>query len=95
MFLFLEIHGVGYRASILDEQLCLKLGFSSEIKMPIPSCIKIFCLKPTLICCVGTSKINVTQFAAQIRKLKPPEVYKGKGIRYKIETLIKKQGKKR
>jgi large subunit ribosomal protein L6 len=75
--------------------LQLKLGFSHDVLIEIPLSVRVFCFKPTLICCVGTNKNVLTQFAAQIRDTKPPEIYKGKGIRYRNEVIMHKQGKKK
>jgi large subunit ribosomal protein L6 len=93
----LEIVGVGYKANTNTQGtlLCLKLGFSHDVILQVPPLVRVFCLKPTLICCTGTTFQNVMQFAATIRSCKPPEVYKGKGIRYRNETIVQKQGKKK
>lgn len=95
---FLEILGVGYKAST-DAQgtkLTLKLGFSHDIRLKVPPSVRVFCPgRPTLICCTGLDAKTVTQFAAIIRSCKPPEIYKGKGIRYRNEIIIQKQGKKK
>jgi large subunit ribosomal protein L6 len=94
---YLEIIGVGYKANtdVACKFLYLKLGFSHDIKLRVPASVRVFCLKPTLICCAGTDANIVTQFAATIRKYKAPEVYKGKGIRYRNEIIVLKQGKKK
>ena len=94
---FLEIVGVGYKANTNLEGtvLYLKLGLSHDIKLAIPPSIRVFCLKPTRICCVSLNLQNVTQFATIIKNFKPPEVYKGKGIRYRNEIIVQKQGKKK
>lgn len=94
---YLEIIGVGYKATteINSTQLRLKLGFSHDVILKVPESVRVFCFKPTLICCAGTNKAVLTQFAAQIRSVKPPEVYKGKGIRYRNEIVLQKQGKKK
>jgi large subunit ribosomal protein L6 len=94
---YLEMIGVGYKASTDAEGTCLylKLGFSHDVKLQVPPLVRVFCLKPTLICCTGTDLQSVTQFAATIKRCKPPEVYKGKGIRYRNEILVQKQGKKK
>jgi large subunit ribosomal protein L6 len=92
----LEIQGVGYRAS-LDNQglLTLFLGFSHEVKYAIPEGIKIVCDKPTAISIKGISKQLVGQVASEIRKLKLPEPYKGKGVRFEGEKIRMKEGKKK
>nr|YP_006073005.1 ribosomal protein L6 [Nitella hyalina]AEH42824.1 ribosomal protein L6 [Nitella hyalina] len=96
-FCFLEIVGVGYKASTNPQSsiLILKLGFSHDIKLQAPPSVRVFCLKPTLICCTGIDLLSVTQFAARIKGCKPPEVYKGKGLRYRNEIILKKEGKKK
>jgi large subunit ribosomal protein L6 len=77
-------------------QLRLKLGFSHDVVFQVPKSVRVFCLKPTVVCCVGTNNSILTQFTAQIRAVKPPEVYKGKGIRYRNEVVIQKRsGKKK
>ncbi len=94
---YLDIIGVGYKANTNEKGtfLNLKLGFSHDVTLQVPPCIRVFCLKPTLICCTGTNVQNVTQFAALIKSCKPPEVYKGKGIRYRNENIVRKVGKKK
>lgn len=97
---FLELVGVGYKANIDTQMgapgvLVLKLGFSHDVSFVIPPSVRVFCLKPTIICCVSTDLQNATQFAAKIQNTKPPEVYKGKGIRYQNETFVLKQGKQK
>ena len=94
---YLEIVGVGYKAttSVDGTLLQLKLGLSHDVSITVPASVRVFCFKPTLICCVGTNKNVLTQFAARIRDCKPPEIYKGKGIRYRNEFVIQKQGKKK
>lgn len=95
---FLEIIGVGFRANIDMQEprtLNLRLGFSHDIKVQIPQDVRVFCLKPTLICCTGVNLARVTQFSAKLKLLKQPEVYKGKGIRYRFEKINQKQGKKK
>jgi large subunit ribosomal protein L6 len=91
----LEINGVGYRAAVQGKVLQLQLGFSHEIKYPIPDGIAIKCEKPTSILVLGADKQKVGQVAAEIRALRPPEPYKGKGIKYETETIRRKEGKKK
>tara|TARA_B100001123_G_C15258907_1_gene1005814 strand:- start:184 stop:717 length:534 start_codon:yes stop_codon:yes gene_type:complete len=91
----LEIHGVGYRASIDGEILTLQLGYSHDIKVAIPKDIKITCPKPTEIVLTGASKQRVGQLAAEIRAFRKPEPYKGKGVRYTDEYVRRKEGKKK
>ncbi len=89
----LEIHGVGYQAVIDDNILHLNVGFANTIKLPIPVGITCELTSPTLIKVQGCDKQLVGQFAADIRKVRPPEPYKGKGIRYRDEFVRRKQGK--
>ena len=91
----LEINGVGYRAAIQGKDLVLSLGFSHEVRYPIPAGIDIKCEKPTAIAISGADKQKVGQVAAEIRGYKPPEPYKGKGIKYASETVLRKEGKKK
>lgn len=91
----LEINGVGYRASVQGNDLVLQLGFSHDIKFPIPKDVSIKCEKPTAITIHGKDRQEVGQIAAQIRGYKSPEPYKGKGIKYVSETIFRKEGKKK
>ena len=91
----LEISGVGYRASIQGNVLNLQLGYSHEIAYPIPSDVRIVCERPTLISLSGPDRQRVGQVAAEIRAYRPPEPYKGKGIKYSTETVRRKEGKKK
>ena len=91
----LEINGVGYRAAADAKMLNLQLGFSHDIKVPIPAGIQIKALRPTEIEIVGADRQRVGQIAAEIRSLRPPEPYKGKGIKYSTETIRRKEGKKK
>ncbi len=91
----LEINGVGYRAAVADKVLTLQLGFSHDIKYPIPDGIEIACARPTQIAVTGADKQRVGQVAAEIRGFRPPEPYKGKGIKYATETITRKEGKKK
>jgi large subunit ribosomal protein L6 len=91
----LEINGVGYRAAVQGNTLNLQLGYSHEIAYPIPSDIKIVCERPTLINVSGADRQRVGQIAAEIRAYRPPEPYKGKGIKYSTETVRRKEGKKK
>ncbi|MGQ0676279.1 MAG: 50S ribosomal protein L6 [Rhodospirillales bacterium] len=91
----LEINGVGFRAAVQGKVLQLQLGFSHEIKYPIPDGIAIKCEKPTSILISGADKQKVGQVAAEIRALRPPEPYKGKGIKYESEVVRRKEGKKK
>jgi large subunit ribosomal protein L6 len=91
----LEITGVGYRAAVQGSNLQLQLGYSHDIAYPIPQGIQIVCTKPTEIIITGIDKQKVGQAAAEIRRFRPPEPYKGKGIRYAGEFIYRKEGKKK
>jgi large subunit ribosomal protein L6 len=91
----LEINGVGYRASVQGSSLNLQLGYSHDINYPIPSDVKIVCERPTVIAISGADRQRVGQVAAEIRAFRPPEPYKGKGIKYSDETVRRKEGKKK
>jgi large subunit ribosomal protein L6 len=91
----LEITGVGYRAQVQGKDLSLSLGYSHEVKYPIPSDIKIECPKPTEIVVTGADKQKVGQVAAEIREFRKPEPYKGKGVKYSDEYIFRKEGKKK
>ncbi len=89
----LEIHGVGYRAQVAGKAVTFNLGFTHAIEFPIPEGIAIVVDKQTRITVSGSDRQQVGQVAAKIRSLRPPDVYKGKGIRYVGERLRKKAGK--
>lgn len=91
----LEIQGVGFRAAADKQYLSLSLGFSHEIKYAIPAGIEIKCAKPTEVSISGADKTLVGQVAAEIRALRKPEPYKGKGVRYVGEYVRQKEGKKK
>ena len=91
----LEINGVGYRAAVQGNSLNLQLGYSHDINYPIPSDVKIACERPTVIAITGADRQRVGQVAAEIRSFRPPEPYKGKGIKYSDETIRRKEGKKK
>ena len=91
----LEIVGVGYRAALESNEIVLQLGYSHEVRFSIPDGIKITCERPTLIKVNGIDKQKVGQVAANIRKYRKPEPYKGKGIRYENEYILRKEGKKK
>jgi large subunit ribosomal protein L6 len=91
----LEITGVGYRASLQGKNLQLLLGYSHEIHYPIPDGIAIVTPKPTEIVITGIDKQRVGQVAAEIRDFRPPEPYKGKGVKYAGEYIFRKEGKKK
>jgi large subunit ribosomal protein L6 len=89
----LEIEGVGYRAAVQGNELVLNVGFSHPVHLAIPEGIQAEVVKNT-ITLNGADKDALGQFAANVRKVKKPEPYKGKGIRYQGEYIIRKQGKK-
>lgn len=91
----LEITGVGYRAAVQGKDLQLQLGYSHDVIYPIPADITIKCDKPTSISISGADKQRVGQVAAEIRAYRGPEPYKGKGIRYDDEVILRKEGKKK
>ena len=91
----LEIKGVGYRAILKGKDLQLALGLSHDVLYPIPDGIEIKCASQTDIEVIGIDKQQVGQVAAEIRRYRPPEPYKGKGIRYKDEYVFRKEGKKK
>jgi large subunit ribosomal protein L6 len=91
----LEITGVGYRAQVQGETLNLQLGYSHDIPFPIPGDVRITCERPTAITVTGADRQRVGQIAADIRAYRPPEPYKGKGIKYATETVRRKEGKKK
>ncbi len=91
----LEIQGVGYRAQMQGATLKLQLGYSHDIEIPAPEGIGIACPSQTEIVVSGMDKQRVGQVASDIRGWRPPEPYKGKGIRYKGEYVLRKEGKKK
>ena len=91
----LEIVGVGYRAQVQGSDVVLQLGFSQECRYPIPEGVGIECPDQTHVTISGADKQRVGQVAAEIRSLRPPEPYKGKGIKYDDEYILRKEGKKK
>jgi large subunit ribosomal protein L6 len=89
----LEIEGVGYRADVKGKVLNLLLGFSHPVDMPIPEGLKVSVEANTKVSIEGADKQSVGQFAADVRSLRPPEPYKGKGVRYDDEHIRRKVGK--
>ena len=89
----LSLVGVGYRAQLQGQTLDLQLGFSHPTRLPIPTGVSVVIDKSVLIIITGVDKHLVGQFAASVRAMKPPEPYKGKGIRYENEFVRKKAGK--
>ena len=91
----LEINGVGFRAAVQGKNLQLQLGYSHDVVYPIPEGIAIATPKPTEIVITGSDKQKVGQVAANIRDFRPPEPYKGKGVKYVDEFIFRKEGKKK
>ena len=91
----LELVGVGYRAAMKGQALSLQLGFSHDVDIPPPAGISFAVGKPTEIKIAGIDKQLVGETAARIRKIRPPEPYKGKGVRYAGEAVRRKEGKKK
>ena len=91
----LEITGVGYRAAVQGKNLQLSLGYSHDVVYQIPEGIAIVTPKPTEIVITGIDRKKVGQVAAEIREYRPPEPYKGKGVKYEGEYIFRKEGKKK
>jgi large subunit ribosomal protein L6 len=91
----LEINGVGYRAAVQGKNLQLALGYSHDVVYPIPEGITIVTPRPVEIVISGFDRQKVGQVAAEIREFRPPEPYKGKGIKYSDERIFRKEGKKK
>lgn len=91
----MEINGVGYRAAVQGKELVMQLGFSHEVRHEIPEGVKATCEKPTLLTLEGSNRQQLGQLAANIRSYRPPEPYKGKGIKYAGEYILRKEGKKK
>ena len=91
----LEINGVGYRASLQGKNLQLALGYSHDVIFPIPEGITIATPRPVEIVISGSDRQKVGQVAAEIRDFRPPEPYKGKGVKYADERIFRKEGKKK
>ena len=91
----LELSGVGFRASLKGKQLNLQLGFSHDINFDIPEGIKVSVEKQTIIKIFGFDKQQVGMIAAEIKSLRPPEPYKGKGIKEQGQYILRKEGKKK
>jgi large subunit ribosomal protein L6 len=91
----LEISGVGYRAAVQGRNLNLSLGYSHDVVYPIPEGISVTATKPTELVVAGIDKQRVGQVAAEIREFRPPEPYKGKGVKYANEKILRKEGKKK
>ena len=91
----MEVTGTGYRASVAGKVLTINLGFSHDVVYPVPEGITITTPRPTAITVAGMDKRLVGQVAAEIRGYRPPEPYKGKGVKYDNETIRRKEGKKK
>jgi large subunit ribosomal protein L6 len=91
----MEINGVGYRAAMQGSDLKLTLGFSHDVVYKVPDGVSVACPKPTEVVVSGIDKQKVGQAAAEIRSYRPPEPYKGKGVKYADETIFRKEGKKK
>ncbi len=91
----MEITGTGYRAVVQGKNLVINLGFSHDVVYSIPDGITITCERPTAIKVAGMDKRQVGQVASEIRAWRPPEPYKGKGVKYEGEQILRKEGKKK
>ena len=91
----LELSGVGFRATLKGKQLNLQLGFSHDVNFGIPEGIKITVEKQTIIKIMGSDKQQVGMIASQIKSIRPPEPYKGKGIKEQGQYILRKEGKKK
>ena len=91
----LELSGVGYRASLKGKQLSMQLGFSHDINFDIPNSVKISVEKQTIIKISGSDKQEVGMITSKIKSFRPPEPYKGKGIREQGQYILRKEGKKK
>ena len=91
----LEITGVGYKAAVQGRKLVLSLGYSHDVDFPIPEGIAIAAPRPTELVITGIDKREVGQVASEIRAFRPPEPYKGKGVKYAGEFIFRKEGKKK
>ena len=91
----LEINGVGYRASMQGNKIILSLGFSHPVEMDVPTGLKAVVENNTSIIITGADKQLLGQFASEIRSKRPPEPFKGKGVKYADEQIVRKEGKKK
>ena len=91
----LEIQGVGYRAAVQGRTLNLQLGYSHDIDYPIPDGVSVSVERNVAIEVKGTNKAVIGQFCSEVRAFRPPEPYKGKGVRYRGEYVMRKEGKKK
>ena len=91
----LEINGVGYRAAVQGNKLVLTLGFSHPVDMEVPAGLKVAVENNTSITIAGADKQLLGQFASEVRAKRPPEPFKGKGVKYADEYIVRKEGKKK
>jgi len=91
----LEINGVGYRAAMQGNKLLLSLGYSHPVEMDVPAGLKVNVENNTSITITGADKHLIGQFAAEVRAKRPPEPFKGKGVKYADEYIVRKEGKKK
>ena len=91
----LELFGVGYRAALKGKQLNLQLGFSHDVNFDIPDTVKISVEKQTILKITGPDKQEVGMIASKIKSIRPPEPYKGKGIKEQGQYILRKEGKKK
>ncbi|MGB1177340.1 MAG: 50S ribosomal protein L6 [Candidatus Puniceispirillaceae bacterium] len=91
----LEINGVGYRAAMQGNKLVLSLGYSHPVEMDVPAGLKVNVENNTNIMITGADKQLLGQFAAEVRAKRPPEPFKGKGVKYADEYIVRKEGKKK
>ena len=91
----LEINGVGYRAAMQGNKLVLSLGFSHPVEMDVPAGLKVNVENNTSVTITGADKQLLGQFAAEVRAKRPPEPFKGKGVKYADEYIVRKEGKKK
>ncbi len=91
----LEINGVGYRAAMQGNKLVLNLGFSHPVEMDVPAGLKAVVENNTSIIITGADKQLLGQFASEVRSKRPPEPFKGKGVKYAEEQIVRKEGKKK
>jgi large subunit ribosomal protein L6 len=91
----LEINGVGYRAAMQGNKLVLNLGFSHPVEMEVPAGLTVTVENNTNVLISGADKIMLGQFASEVRSKRPPEPFKGKGVKYADEHIVRKEGKKK
>ena len=91
----LEINGVGYRAALQGNKLVLNLGFSHPVEMEVPAGLSATVENNTNVTITGADKQLLGQFAAEVRSKRPPEPFKGKGVKYASEHIVRKEGKKK